>query len=96
MPSELLMVAVLIHKIFLDQNCQRLQFYGHVIKTANASSSVDGFGPSGKKYLFCIFLTGPKSVHKTATICSFVNIPNLTEPTSVHRTASVGSFANMI
>ena len=45
-----------------------------VVKTANAGSSVDGFWPGGKKYSFCIFLAGPKSVHKTATVCSFVNI----------------------
>ena len=27
-----------------------------VVKSANAGSSVDGFGPSGKKGLACIFL----------------------------------------
>ena len=45
----MLMVAVLIYDKILDQNCKRLQFYGHVSKTANAGSSVDGFGPSGRK-----------------------------------------------
>ena len=49
MASKLLKVAVLIHKKILDQNCQRLQLYGHVVKTANAGSSVDGFGPGGRK-----------------------------------------------
>ena len=90
-----MMVAVLIHKIFPDQNCQHRQFCGHVIKTANASSFVDGFGPRGRKYLLCIFLNGPKSAYKTATVCSFVNIPNLAGPTSVHRTAIVGRFGNV-
>ena len=31
------------------QNGQRQQFYGHVVKTANAGSSMDGFGPSERK-----------------------------------------------
>ena len=41
----MLMVAVLIYDKILDQNCKRLQFYGHVSKTANAGSSLDSFGP---------------------------------------------------
>ena len=33
--TELLLQSVLIHEKIMDQNCHRLQFYRHVVKTAN-------------------------------------------------------------
>jgi hypothetical protein len=45
--------------------------------------------------LFACTLTASKSVHRTATVCSFVNNPFFPRPKSVHRTAEVCSFVHI-
>ena len=73
------------------QNCKPWQFYGHFsefmyivaihcedfawYKTANGGSSMDTFRSCGNPVIKLYFLKTPKSVHRTATVCSFGKCP---------------------
>ena len=61
------------------QNCKRWQFYGHFSelwpKTANGGSFMDTFRSCGNPVTKLHFLKTPKSVHRTATVCSFGKCP---------------------